>query len=58
MSHKRKDYWNVVKWLLRYLKETTSTSFYYRIDKVVLEGFIYVDLGGDLNFSRAYLHYR
>lgn len=39
MSDLGKEHWELVKWLLKYLKETTSTSLLYGNGKLVLEGF-------------------
>lgn len=46
-----------MKWLLRYLKETASTSLCYGNGKVVLEGFVDTDLSGDVDTSKCTSEY-
>ena len=47
MANPGKDHWEAVKWLLRYLRGTSSTSLCFGKVKVTLQGFVDVDLGGD-----------
>ena len=42
-----------VKWLLRYLRGTSSTSLCFGKGKVILQGFVDDDLGGDVDSSKS-----
>ena len=47
------EYWEGVKWLLRYQRGTSSTSLYFGKGKVTLQGFLDADLGGDVDSSKS-----
>ena len=53
MANPRKEHWEVVKWLLRYLRGTSSTSLCFGKVKVTLQGFVDADLGGDVDSSKS-----
>ncbi|XP_021612939.1 uncharacterized protein LOC110615404 [Manihot esculenta] len=57
MSNPGKEYWDAMKWLLRYLKGITSTSFCYGNGKVLLKGFVDTDLSGDVDTSKSTSEY-
>ena len=42
-----------MKWLLRYLSGTSSTSVCFGKGKVTLQGFVDADLGGDVDSSKS-----
>ena len=53
MANPGKEHWEAVKWLLRYLRGTSSTSLCFGKGKVTLQGFVDADLGGDVDSSRS-----
>ena len=48
MTNLRKEHWEAVKWLLRYLRGTSITSHYFGKGNVTLQGFVDAVLGGDV----------
>ncbi|KAM2033899.1 hypothetical protein ACFX1T_015715 [Malus domestica] len=50
-SNPGKNHWEVVKWILRYLKWTSKMCLCFGNSKPILEGFTDVDLGGDKSTS-------
>ena len=52
MVNPGKEHWEAVKWLLRYLRGTSSTSLCGK-GKVTLQGFVDADLGGDVDSSKS-----
>ena len=52
MANPGKEHWEAVKWLLRYLRGTSSTSLCFGKGKVILQGFVDDDLGGDVDSSK------
>ena len=53
MANPEKEHWEAVKWLLRYLRGTSSTSLCFGKGKVTLQGFVDADLGGDVGSSKS-----
>uniref|UniRef100_A0A3Q7IHL4 Reverse transcriptase Ty1/copia-type domain-containing protein n=1 Tax=Solanum lycopersicum TaxID=4081 RepID=A0A3Q7IHL4_SOLLC len=53
MANPGKEHWEAVKWLLRYLRGTSSTSLCFGKVKVTLQGFVDADLGGDVDSSKS-----
>ena len=53
MENPGKEHWEAVKWLLRYLRDTSNTSLCYDNCKVVLQGFVDADLSGDVDSSKS-----
>ena len=53
MANPRKEHWEVVKWLLRYLRGASSTSLCFGKGNVTLQGFVDADLGGDVESSKS-----
>ena len=53
MSNPGKEHWEAVKWLMRYLRGTSSISLYLGKGKVTLQGFVDADLGGDVDSSKS-----
>ena len=52
-----KEHWEAVKWLLRYLRGTSSTSLCFGKGNVTLQGFVDADLGGDVDSSKSTSRY-
>ncbi|KAJ0890739.1 putative RNA-directed DNA polymerase [Helianthus annuus] len=46
MSNPGREHWEAVKWLLRYLKETSKVALQFKGKEVILKGFADADLGG------------
>ena len=57
MANPGKEHWEAVKWLLRYLRGTSSTSLCFGKGKVTLQGFVDADLGGDVHLSKSKSRY-
>ena len=53
MSNPGKEHWAAVKWILRYLKGTSSVCLRYGVGKPLLEGFTDSDMSGDVDSSRS-----
>ena len=53
MANPGKKHWEAVKWFLRYLRGTSSTSLCFGKGKVTLQGFVDADLGGDVDSSKS-----
>ena len=53
MENPGKEHWEAVKWLLRYLRGTSSTSRCFGKGKVTLQGFMDSNLGGDVDSSKS-----
>ena len=53
MMNLGKENWEAVKWLLRYLRGTSSTSLLFGKGKVTLQGFVDADLGGNVDSSKS-----
>ena len=47
MVNHGKENWNVVKWMLNYLRGTSDTSICYRLTDLQIKCFAYSDYGGD-----------
>ena len=57
MENPGKEHWEAVKWLLRYVRGTSSSSLCFGKVKVNLQGFVDADLGGDLDSSNSIFEY-
>ncbi|GKE22844.1 retrovirus-related pol polyprotein from transposon TNT 1-94, partial [Tanacetum coccineum] len=53
MSNPGREHWEVVKWLLCYLKGTSNATLYFSRKEVVLEGFSDSDYGGCLDLGKS-----
>ena len=53
MADLGREHWEAVKWLLRYLKGTSSVGLCFRKSSVVLQGSYDADLGGDLDGRKS-----
>jgi len=53
LSNPRKEHWESVKWILRYLKGTSKMYLSFRKSNLTLQGFSDADLGGDLDGRKS-----
>ena len=53
MSRPGKQHWVVVKWILRYLRDSTDTCLYFTGASLKLQGCIYDDLVGDIDSRKS-----
>lgn len=47
------DHWEAVKWILRYLKGTSTMTLCFKQGKVILQGFVDADLGGKIDNRKS-----
>ena len=57
MANPGKEHWEAVKWLLRYLRGTSSTSLCFGKRKMTLQSFVDADLCGDVDSSKSTSRY-
>ena len=57
MANLDEYYWEVIKWILRYLKGTKDVGLYFRRDNQTLQDFVDADLGGDIDTRRSTMGY-
>ena len=53
MSRPGKQHWEVVKWILRYLKGSSDTCFCFTGASLKLQGYVDVDFVGDINSRKS-----
>ena len=53
MSRPRKQHWEAVKWILRYLKGSSDTSLYFTGASLKLQGYVDVDFAGDIDSRKS-----
>ena len=53
MSRPGKQHWVVVKWILRYLRDSTDTCLCFTGASLKLQGCIYADLVGDIDSRKS-----
>ena len=53
MSHPRIEHWNAVKWILRYLRETSSKCLHFGGSTTNLQGYVDSNLVGDIDTKKA-----
>jgi ATP-binding cassette subfamily B (MDR/TAP) protein 1 len=53
MSNPGKQHWEVVKWILRYLRGTTEKCLTFRKDELKLEGYVDSDFAGEVDNRRS-----
>ena len=53
MSRPRKQHWEVVKWILRYLKGSSDTCLYFTGAILKLQGYVDADLLGDIDSRKS-----
>ena len=49
MSHCSIEHWNAVKWILKYLRGTSSKCLYFGGSTTSLQGYVDSDLAGDID---------
>ena len=49
MRHPRIEHWNEIKWILRYLRGTSSKHLHFGGSTTTLQGYVDLDLVGDIN---------
>ena len=57
MNNLGKEYWMVVKWILRYLRGTTSHELCFGGLSTVLQGYVDSDMAGDKDSKRSTTKY-
>lgn len=53
MSNSGMENWNVVKWILKYLRGTTSKALCFKGSNATLQGYVDSDLACDINTRRS-----
>ena len=53
MSRPGKQHWEVVKWILRYLKGSLDTSLCFTGASLKLQGYVDVDFAGDIDSTKS-----
>ena len=53
LSNPSKEHWVVVKWILRYLKDTSKTCLCFGTDKFVLVGCMNADMAGNIDSRKS-----
>ena len=56
MNNPRKEHWLAVKWILRYLRGTTSNALCFGGSDAILHGYLDYDMVGDKN-GRSTIRY-
>ena len=57
MSHPGIEHWNVVKWILRYLRGTSSKCLHFGGSTINLQGYVNSYLVGDIDARRSTIGY-
>ena len=57
LANPSRQHWQVVKWILRYLKGTSHYCLCFGHDETVLEGFIDADMVGDIDTRKSTANY-
>ena len=53
MNNSGKEHWMTVKWILRYLISTTNQELYFDGSNITLQGYVDVDMVGDIDNRRS-----
>jgi ATP-binding cassette subfamily B (MDR/TAP) protein 1 len=53
MSNPGKQHWEVVKWILKYLRGTTEKCLTFKKDELKLEGYVDSDFAGEVDHRRS-----
>ena len=53
MSNPRKQHWEIVKWILKYLKDTVESTLYFRKSNLGLQWYVDVDMTGDIDKEKV-----
>ena len=54
LSNPGKEYWITVKWILRYIKDTSRVCLYFGGDKPVLQVYTDTDMAEDVNSRKSF----
>jgi hypothetical protein len=57
MNNPGKEHWEVVKWILRYLRGTTTHALYFGGSDTFLEGYVDSDMAGDKDSRKSTIGY-
>jgi hypothetical protein len=53
MNNPGKEHWKEVKWILRYLRGTTTQALCFGGSNIVLQGYVDSDMAGDIDSRRS-----
>ena len=53
LSNPKNEHWNAVKWIMRYLRGTSSMSHYFGCEKLELFGYTDVDMARDIDSRKS-----
>ena len=53
ISRPRKQHWEVVKWILRYLKGSSDTCLYFTSASLKLQGYVDANFAGDIDSRKS-----
>ncbi len=56
-SNPGKQHWEAVKWILRYLRDTTEKCLTFKKDELKLEGYVDSDFAGEVDHRRSTIGY-
>ena len=57
MSNPGMEHWNAIKWILRYLRGTTTKALCFKGSNAALRGYVDSDLAGDIDTRRSTTRY-
>ena len=57
MNNPRKQNWEVVKWILRYLRGTSDIALCFRKSTLGLQGYVDADMAGDIDGRKSTTRY-
>ena len=57
VSHLGIEHWNVVKWILKYLRGTSNKCLHFGGSITDLQGYVYLDLVGDIDTRQSTIGY-
>jgi len=57
MNNPSKEYWQAVKWILKYLRGTTTKTLCLGGPNTVLQGYVDLDMAGDIENKRSTTRY-
>ena len=55
MSNPGKAHWDAIKWILRYLRDTTKKCLYFGKGEIKVEGYVDADFAGELTTEEVQL---
>jgi hypothetical protein len=57
MNNSSKEHWGVLKWILGYLRGTTTHALCFGCSSIVLQGYVDLDMAGDKYSRRSTIGY-